>query len=150
MHYKNGMYVGGEPTDPTFKSWKQMMRRCQGQSDKSKHYRERGITVCERWQKYENFLADMGPRADGMTLDRIDVNSNYQPENCQWLSHTAQMRNRTNTVRLTLGDKTQCLAEWARELGLSHETIRKRIRNGWPMDRVLSADRYKRFSKEPA
>lgn len=79
----------------THYSWNWMMSRCFDSWNASyPHYGERGITVCERWLKFENFLADMGPRPDGMTLDRLDGEGNYEPSNCRWATKAEQTANR--------------------------------------------------------
>lgn len=87
-------YVPGTPK--TYASWVAMRRRCTEPGNNRYHmYGGRGITVCERWaNSFENFLADMGERPDGMTLDRIDVNGNYEQANCKWSTATEQARNR--------------------------------------------------------
>lgn len=80
---------------PTYISWRSMRERCRNpHRGNFKHYGGRGVSVCERWNSFENFLADMGERPKGMTLDRIDVNGNYEPGNCRWADAKAQRGNR--------------------------------------------------------
>lgn len=73
-----------------------MIKRCTNPNDKDhwKDYGGRGITICERWRSFKDFLADMGERPDGRTLDRIDVNGNYEPGNCRWATKSEQQRNK--------------------------------------------------------
>lgn len=83
----------------TYRSWMAMRDRCRYSNHKDyEHYGGRGIKVCERWQSFENFLADMGERPVGLTLDRIDPNGNYEPGNCRWATWSEQRENQCRSV----------------------------------------------------
>lgn len=123
---------------PTYKTWESMMRRGRGTDpEKRKYYIERGITVCERWMKFENFLADMGERPNGASLDRIDVNGGYEPENCRWATQRQQSRNRRNNRILEFDGRAQPVADWAEYLGINQGTILSRLRAGWSVESAL-------------
>lgn len=95
-------------------------------------YGGRGIKIAGRWEDFAAFLADMGPRPAGTTLDRWpDVNGHYQPGNCRWATMLEQENNKRNNVRLTHDGRTQTVAEWSRETGIGYQTIRKRMEAGW-------------------
>jgi hypothetical protein len=118
-----------------------MFTRCRNPNDKgSAYYGARGIDVCKRWESFENFLADMGPRPPGTTLDRYpNVDGNYEPGNCRWATVAEQNRNKRDTVLVTHNGKTHCIAEWARIVGISAPALYKRFRKGWSAERALSA-----------
>lgn len=115
----------------TYITWASMLARCRNPKDRSyRHYGGRGITVCERWYVFENFLQDMGERPAGLSIDRIDNDKGYSPENCRWANAFQQVNNRRNTKRFTYKGKTQGLSEWAREIGIDRKTLESRIKSG--------------------
>jgi hypothetical protein len=119
-------------------SWTGMRKRCnQKNCEDYKDYGGRGITVCERWDSFENFLADMGKAPEGHSLDRIDVNKGYSPENCKWSDSKTQARNKTNTRWITYNGVTKALAEWAELSGSKRTMIDKRIRRGWSVGEAI-------------
>ena len=130
---------GGKET-PEYVVWQSMKRRCEDPArDNYPRYGGRGIRVCERWQSFENFLADMGPRPSPKhSIDRIDSEGDYCPENCRWATAIEQANNKSNNRLLTACGKTQTLAEWVRETGLSSVVIRERINRGWSVERALT------------
>ena len=123
-----------------YKRWNSMKGRCYNKNNKDyKYYGARGIGVCTRWRNsFENFYADMGERPEGRSLDRIDNDGDYSPENCRWATQTEQNNNRRDTVMCTLNGKTQSLHSWAKELGIKHITLYKRFKKGWSAHKTLT------------
>lgn len=121
-------------------AWEAMLQRCNNEKHPGyKNYGARGIKVCDRWLNFYNFLEDMGPRPEGMSLERKEVDGNYEPGNCKWATFEEQQNNRTNNVRLTYKDETKTLSQWAREFGLPVMGVWSRIqRLGWSIDKALT------------
>ena len=130
---------------PTYRTWHGMKQRVTNpKANAANHYIERGITICDRWLDFKNFLADMGERPQGMTLERIDNDKGYEPGNCRWASQGEQMRNRRTNVFIEYKGKRQTVRDWSLELGIPFTTLRTRMQAGWSTERVLST---KRFAK---
>ncbi|QMV29723.1 hypothetical protein [Vibrio phage vB_VnaS-AQKL99] len=93
-NYKHGHAVNGQLNSGAYRSWLAMRARCLNPSNtRFADYGGRGITICKRWDDFINFHADMGDRPEGLTLDRINVNGNYEPDNCKWSTATEQRNN---------------------------------------------------------
>lgn len=142
---KHGMY-----RTPTHITWKSMMNRCYNQdADQYKNYGARGIQVQDSWHRFSNFLADMGERPEGMTLDRINTHGDYAKHNCRWATAKVQRQNSRQRIHwLTHNGKTLCLLDWSRELGIRANHLRWRIKQGWPTERVLSTARFNNQGRE--
>lgn len=120
--------------------WRQMKARCLNPKNaRYEGYGGRGITICDRWLKFENFREDMGEPPEGLSLERRDNDAGYSKDNCYWATRAEQQANLRTNVRLTYQGKTQHVAAWAREVGLAEITLVTRLRRGWPVERALSA-----------
>lgn len=131
--------------DPLFNIWGQMRRRCHRPADKAyPNYGGRGITVCDRWRNsFDAFAADMGPRPPGHTIDRINNDAGYSPENCRWITRAQQNRNTRMNRPLTIGGVSRLAHEWSEISGIPQKTILRRARTGWPAERLLDPCRQK-------
>jgi len=114
-----------------------MKNRGAGNNDVER-YAKRGITVCERWNKFENFLADMGERPAGTSLDRIDNDKGYYPENCRWADAKTQSRNKSNNSVFEINGETKTLVEWSEVYSISYMALKQRVRFGMPILEALT------------
>lgn len=115
-----------------YRIWNGLKQRCRNPKAREyKYYGAKGVKVCERWLSFENFISDMGICPDGLSIERINVNGDYEPSNCRWATPKEQANNRRNTPYLSLGDKTLPLMEWVAITGLTEDTIRQRKNKGW-------------------
>lgn len=105
-------------------------------------YGGRGIDMDPRWEDFQTFLSDMGERPAGMTLDRIDNDRGYWKDNCRWATKAEQMSNTRRSVLLTFEGRTQNAKAWATERGLNYNTVLGRYRAGWPIEKVLSKEKF--------
>ena len=130
----------GKTHIPEYWVWAAMRQRCSNPTDRYyASYGGRGIKVCERWAEFENFLADMGRRPSSKhTIDRINNDGNYEPENCRWATQLEQAQNTTRTHWITHNGRTQSLSSWAKEVGLPYAALKIRLRKGWPLETALT------------
>jgi hypothetical protein len=123
-------------------SWTAMRRRClKPSAEQWQWYGGRGIRICARWDNFEVFLADMGLRPCGKTLDRIDTNGHYNPTNCRWATQREQVRGQRKTIRVTYYGETLLLVELCERLGLSYMAIYLRMtRYGRTLEQAIRGD----------
>ena len=127
--------------DPTYSSYINMKTRILNpNANNYKNYGGRGIKICHQWLDggFDQFLSDMGERPEGKTLDRIDHNGDYSPENCKWSTAQEQSENKRNSILLTHNGQTKCLTVWARELSVSRKAIYTLIRKGKSLDELFT------------
>lgn len=119
--------------EPTMLTWRSMMSRCYNpNSSRYESHGNRGITVCDRWHDFNNFLSDMGERPSrNYSLDRINNDGNYTPENCRWATPKQQSRNTRRNRKITIDGQTFCVAEWSEISGIKQDTILARLKSGW-------------------
>lgn len=124
---------------PTYRSWCGIIERTTKPTSKMYfEYGGRGITVCDRWLGFANFLDDMGVRPDGTSIDRINNDAGYEPGNCRWATRSEQNRNTRRTVMLTFHGRTLSMPDWSEETGVPYYALRNRISRGWPVEDALT------------
>jgi hypothetical protein len=117
---------------PLYKTWVEMRYRCDNPKKHNySYYGGRGIKVCDRWRSFQFFLEDMGPRPEGATLDRIDVNGDYEPSNCRWASKLEQANNARSNRKLVVNGEVIGLCQAAEKYGVLAGTIWFRLESGW-------------------
>lgn len=135
---RHGHASRGRPSG-AWRTWRGLFTRCTNRKDPGwKNYGGRGITVCERWRVFENFLADMGERPAGASIDRINNDGNYEPGNCRWATRIEQNSNTRVAKHLTMNGETRTLSGWARVVGIGAPTIHHRLKVGWSVERALT------------
>jgi hypothetical protein len=118
--------------------WQLMIQRCENpKNDHYQNYGGRSIAVCERWHKFENFLADMGNCPKGMSIERIDNNGNYELRNCKWATRKEQNNNSRRNHFIEFNGQKKTIQQWAEYFGIHHTTLRARIRLKWPIEKLF-------------
>lgn len=123
----------------TYHAWESMKARCLNwRNPQFKDYGGRGIAVCERWLRFENFLADMGESPPHLTLERINNERGYEPGNCMWADRLRQQANRRVARLLTFNGETKTVEQWAKQCGIGGSALHMRVfRLGWDLERAL-------------
>jgi hypothetical protein len=129
-------HTHGMSRTPIYKIWDGVKGRCTNSNNKRyKDYGGRGISICDRWLIFENFYADMGERPEGLSIDRIDVNGNYEPNNCRWATDRVQYDNTQFSTKLGIDCS---LRELAKKHNIPYSTIQSRIFRGWSVEDALN------------
>lgn len=137
-------YAAYAKTEPEYMVWAAMIKRCTNQNhDRYKRYGGRGISVCERWKDFRNFIADMGNRPSPIhSIERDRVDGNYEPGNCRWATPEEQASNRGDNRILELNGAKKTLSQWARDIGITHTSLAERIDSGrWSLEDALTTPR---------
>lgn len=132
--------------EPWYNSYRCMHSRCYREKDQSyKYYGGRGIKVCDEWFNIENFekWVNKHPYFEGATLDRINTDGDYSPDNCRWATMREQDNNRRNTIIITWNGETHSLSEWSSIIGINKSTLRNRYWRGDRGDKLFEERRYK-------
>lgn len=124
-----------------YKKWEDMEARCTNPNNKRfKDYGGRGIVICEEWLKdfmnFYNWAINNGYKED-LTIDRIDVNGNYEPSNCRWVTQKEQMRNKRDNHLIKYNGETHCVSEWLQILGIKSRTVANKLYAGYPLENFI-------------
>lgn len=142
--YKHGNSTQLSGQSKEYRTWAGIKQRTTNtKRDSSKYYIERGIRMCDRWfNDFSAFLEDMGkaPSKDH-SIDRIDVNGNYEPNNCRWATRTEQMSNQRSNRFIEFRGERHTQEEWGRIIGLTGTIINKRLKRGWSIEKTLTTPR---------
>lgn len=135
---RHGHALRGD-TSPEYHIWRSMWARCTNSNVPSyKNYGGRGIAVAPRWENFENFLKDMGPRPDDTRLGRDNIDKGYTPQNCRWVTLAESMNNRTDSKFVKHKGKERTLAQWSDVLGIKRSTLWHRLAKGWSVDEAFA------------
>jgi hypothetical protein len=135
------MKTHGMSNTKIYKVWSSMKSRCSNVNHSAyKNYGGRGISVCKRWLEFEGFYnwVKSSNYKDGLTLERLDVNGDYCPDNCIWITKSKQSSNTRDCIELTYRGKTMIMKEWAEELNIPYSVLQHRIYRGWNTEKALS------------
>lgn len=146
-------HTGAGWSSPEYNSWQAMKDRCLNpKNPKFKAYGASGIAVCDRWlNDFPAFLADMGARPKGTSIDRIDGSKGYSPDNCRWATVTQQNRNRPGYARTaTINGVTKCLTEWGEMIGIGQSAMNSRFHRGITGEALLKPRQWRNQHTGPA
>lgn len=132
---------------PAYTVWALMRSRCNNINGKDySFYGGRGITVCDRWNEFKNFFADMGNPPRGHWIERIDNDGNYEPGNCRWATRLDQARNRRNNRKVVAFGETKCLSAWVEDgrCRVGYRTLLHRLNLGWKSEPAITLNKRSR------
>lgn len=129
----------GESKTKLYKVWTAMRQRCNNPNDQQyENYGARGITVCDRWNaSFASFKADVGVGRRGLSLDRIDNNKGYGPDNFRWATGSEQLSNTRRTIHIAHNGETMTLKQWSVRLGFPYMTLARRLKAGWTVEKSI-------------
>ena len=135
-----------------YNSWHSMKQRCSNENNATyKYYGARAITFCDQWEDFQPFYdwaMDNGYK-EGLTIERIDVNGNYCPGNCTWITQEEQLFNTRNSIKIEFNGEVKCLKEWWREIkediNISYQSLSKRLNNGWSIERAFTEPKNEKY-----
>lgn len=132
-------YKHGLSNHPCYQVWHGMMSRCYDESNRNwKSYGSRGIKVCDRWHSMENFISDTEPKPEGMSIDRINVNGDYAPDNWRWATDEMQNRNRQDSINVVFNGIEMPASHASLLIGGSNSLVSMRLKKGWSMEKALT------------
>jgi hypothetical protein len=150
LKIKHGHSNPGGKHSGTYNTWDNMLARCKNpNANNYEYYGGKGISVCERWKDFKNFLDDMGERPKGMTIERKDSNRNYEPENCKWATYKEQNNNLSKNIRITHNGETKTLSEWGRIFNVKPGTIKHRHARGRDISKKAGYPKNRKSRKSP-
>ena len=132
--------------------WSAMKARCNNPNDRCyQNYGGRGIRVCEAWESSRMFMewALANGYRHGLTIDRIDNNKGYSPDNCRWVDAKTQARNKSDNRYVTFNGETHCLSEWSEITGIRSSVLKHRLNSGWPLERAFTEKNGHRATRKP-
>ena len=131
-----------------YRIWRGMISRCTlPDTTYYSYYGGRGISVCERWLKFENFLADMGDPSSDLSIDRIDSSGNYEPANCRWATKREQTRNKRSNCYFTFDGETKILNDWCEIFKIDRHVVRARLRAGMSAEDAFKKPTYNKMTR---
>lgn len=137
---KKHLKTHGQWNKPIYGVWRGMIQRCTNPNNfQFKNYGGRGIKVCDNWMTAKNFIdwAFDNGYEHGLSIDRIDVNGNYEPDNCRWITMRMQHSNKRSNIIIEYKGVKKTLRQWSNITGTNHETLRRRLKEGWGTERAL-------------
>jgi hypothetical protein len=136
-------------TSRLYHTWNGIRNRCNNSTAcEFEKYGGRGIKICEEWHTFEPFMewALSHGYQDDLTIDRIDNNGDYSPDNCRWITFKEQQRNKSNNINLTYNGETHILMEWSEKTGIKYPTLQGRYKRGWSTEKILTTPVNERYS----